>query len=191
MHQEMDYAPGEAAPRASGRKDRHDGFTAERRRTFIEALKKGCVLDACRAAGISNRTAYNWYHADCDFARQWDAALCLAAEQLELTAVQRGIVGVEEPVWAYGKVVGTRIRRSDAIFRLLFAAASRRKETKRIGKEARARLAAERLDAGQAYVAVLGEIDAIEHRLHGESGNFPVPDESRELHGGSDGGGAA
>src|SRR5689334_9510934 len=40
-------------------KPRHDGWTAERQRAFIAALaEQGCVSDACRAVGVSPRSAY-------------------------------------------------------------------------------------------------------------------------------------
>ncbi len=60
------------------------------------------------------------------------------------------MTGIEEPVIHYGKLVGTRIRRSDAIFRMLLMASNRKKygrmgavKRKEIEKELRARIKAE------------------------------------------------
>ena len=38
---------------------RHDGWTAERQRTFLTVLAEtGCISDACCLAGVSSRSAY-------------------------------------------------------------------------------------------------------------------------------------
>jgi hypothetical protein len=99
---------------------RHDGFEGKRRRVFLAALTKtGCVRDAARAAGISPATVYNHQARDPDFARRCQVALDMAGSDIELHAWERGVVGIEEDVIAYGKVVGTRIKRSDMILKLL------------------------------------------------------------------------
>lgn len=108
----------EASP-ALGPAGRH-GFTPERRRLFKQALRQtGCVRDACRAAGISDSAAYKARRRDPDFAAEWEGALAIAAGDIEILAWQRAVVGVEEEVWAYGKRVGTRLRRDDRLFRML------------------------------------------------------------------------
>jgi hypothetical protein len=80
------------------------------------------VLAACGLVGISNRTAYNHRRDDPDFARDWALARRMAILPLELTAFERAVDGVEEPVYAYGKPSHVRVRRSDSLLVALLAA---------------------------------------------------------------------
>jgi len=99
---------------------RHDGWTAAKQRAFLQALgETSCVRDACRAAGRSSALAYRLRARSAAFAAAWDTAQEMAATVLEQVAFQRAVIGVEEPVWYYGKQVGTRTRYSDAMLRLL------------------------------------------------------------------------
>ena len=57
---------------------RFDGWTAERQEAFILALaESACVADACRAVGMSQRSAYSLRaRADAvSFRNAWDTAL--------------------------------------------------------------------------------------------------------------------
>ncbi len=39
-------------------RERHDGFTAEKRKRFLKTLAKtGCISDSARVAGVSRKTA--------------------------------------------------------------------------------------------------------------------------------------
>lgn len=99
---------------------RHDGFTAAKRRKFLKTVAKtGCIRDGCRTVRISTTTVSRWREKDERFAGLLKAALARAAESIELLAWERAVTGIEEPVWSYGKKVGTRVKRSDSIFRLL------------------------------------------------------------------------
>ena len=99
---------------------RFDGWTATKQRQFLAALgETGCVRDACRAVGRSNTSAYRLRARSDAFAAEWDCALAMAATVLEQVAFQRAVLGVEEPVWHYGKYLGTRRRYSDGLLRLL------------------------------------------------------------------------
>lgn len=103
---------------------RHDGFTAPKRRKFLATVARtGCIRDGCRVAKVSNTTVSRWRDKDARFAGLLRAALARASDGIELLAWERGVTGIEEPVWSYGKLVGTRLRRSDAIFRMLMIAA--------------------------------------------------------------------
>jgi hypothetical protein len=115
----MAVLPPEEAP-AVPLRYRHDGWTAGAQRHFLQALgDTGCVRDACRAAGRSSTSAYRLRARSAEFAASWDRALEMAATVLEQVAFARAVIGVEEPVWHYGKLVGTRRRYSDALLRLL------------------------------------------------------------------------
>jgi hypothetical protein len=124
---------------------RRNAFAGKKRRKFLKALaRSGCVSDACRAAGISRQTFYNHYAADPAFVSDCELATSKASTDVELEAWRRGVVGIEEEVIAYGKVVGTRIRRSDAILRLLLLGSNRKKYGPRPGFSRKQLLAAER-----------------------------------------------
>lgn len=157
---------------------RKDAFTGRRKRKFLKALTKtGCALDACRIVGISNRTAYNHYDSDPEFARLWRLALEMAGTDIELLAWERAVNGVEEEVIQYGKVVGTRLRRSDAMLRLLLQGSNRKKygprpgfsrkrllkhERKRMEREMYAQMAAEQPSIEEVRDTILRRLDAIQ-----------------------------
>ena len=115
-------------PAAAGVKARFDGFSARKRRRFVATLARtGCWSDAARVAGISRNTAMRWRNKDARFAALCAAAIDKAAGHIETLAWERAVIGIEEPVIHYGKVVGTRIKRSDSIFRMLLMASNKEK----------------------------------------------------------------
>lgn len=116
---------GPAAPpgRALVPASRDDGFTPQRRRIFLETLRDtGCVQDACRVARISDTAVYKARKRDPELRELWQAALSKAGTDVDTLAWHRAVVGVEEPVWAYGKLVGTRRKRDDRLLRMLVQA---------------------------------------------------------------------
>jgi len=155
-------------------KARFDGFTAKKRRKFIKTLARtGCWADAARVAGISKETARRWRGKDARFASLCAAAIDKAAGHIETLAWERGVTGIEEPVIHHGKQVGTRIKRSDAIFRMLLMASNREKygrmgavDRKAVEREVRAKVEAEARAAEvpieQVRANILAKLDAIE-----------------------------
>ena len=100
------------------RKYRHDGWTPERQKAFIEALADtGCVT---RAAGMVNMAQANCYAlrrapgAE-EFRRAWDAALDFGLKRLKDIAFERAIEGELLPVFVAGKLMGFRRKRNDAL----------------------------------------------------------------------------
>lgn len=100
------------------RKYRHDGWTPERQRAFIEALADtGSVT---RAAGMVNMAQTNCYTlrrapgAE-EFRRAWDAALDFGVARLKDIAFERAIEGQLVPVFVAGKLLGYRRQRNDAL----------------------------------------------------------------------------
>lgn len=150
MNGEGREAGAEDTP-AEGFRRRRDGFTAAKRKAFVEALARfGNVRDACRVAGVSNTTFYRHEKRDQDFASLCRAARAQAAGNLETLAWERAVTGIEEPVIAYGKVVAVRRRRSDAVFRMLLQASNPEKfgrmgglRRAEIERELRAKIVAE------------------------------------------------
>lgn len=102
---------------------RHDGWTGERQRTFLETLgRTGNVRDACRAVRMSNVSAYRLRKIDPAFGEAWDQALKRAATSLEAVAFARAVDGVEEAVIRNGEEVYRKRRYSDSMLRLLLQA---------------------------------------------------------------------
>lgn len=92
-------------------RDRCDGWTAARQVAFIEALSQsGCVTEAARAVGMSERTAYRLrqHVGAATFRMAWDAALDFAIKRLADVALSRAINGVARPIFYNGEQVGER-----------------------------------------------------------------------------------
>lgn len=100
------------------RKYRHDGWTPERQKAFIEALAEtGSVRAAAKRVNMSPEGAYYLRRqpgAD-SFRRAWLAALDHGVTRIEDIAMERAINGVESPVYSYGKLIGTRIIHNDRL----------------------------------------------------------------------------
>ncbi|WP_284054320.1 hypothetical protein [Stakelama marina] len=92
-------------------RQRHDGWTPDKQREFIEALAaSGCVDSACRAVGMSTAAAYN-LRARTDaqsFRCAWENALEYAVSRLSDAALSRAIHGVVRPVFYQGEQIGER-----------------------------------------------------------------------------------
>ena len=97
---------------------RHDGWTPERQRGFIEALADtGSVGAAARAVDMSSEGAYQLRRQPGaeGFRAAWEAALALGIQRIEDVAMDRALNGTEEPVYSYGKLLGTRTKHNDRL----------------------------------------------------------------------------
>jgi hypothetical protein len=97
---------------------RHDGWTPERQRAFIEALADtGCVT---RATAIVNMSLEGVYYlrrqkgAE-EFRAAWNAALDFGVQKLKDIAFERAIEGEMIPVFEKGKLMGYRRKRNDRL----------------------------------------------------------------------------
>lgn len=102
--------------------ERHDGWTPERQRGFIEALADtGSVRHAAHAVNMTPEGAYllRRHPEGKSFRKAWEAALSLGVQRLEDIAMDRAINGVEVPVYCYGKVIGLRRVYNDALLMFL------------------------------------------------------------------------
>jgi molybdenum-dependent DNA-binding transcriptional regulator ModE len=158
-----------------GRAARADGFHDERKALFLAALRHGySTLAACRLVGISNRTAYNHRRDEPDFARDWALVRRMATLPLELVAFERAVDGVEEPVYAYGKLSHVRVRRSDSLLVALLAAETPEKFGRTAGARAQGKLTrrlkrlARRVEALEARL----EADEVRTVRNAETVNF-------------------
>ena len=88
---------------------RSDGWTAERRRAFLEGLAEcGSVAAACARVGMSAASAYALRRrGDArGFAQAWDAARALAAEHLVDVAWDRAVNGELRQRYYHDQLVG-------------------------------------------------------------------------------------
>jgi hypothetical protein len=100
------------------RRYRHDGWTPERQKAFIEALADtGCVTRAAAQVNIAQTNAYELRRAPGaeGFRRAWDAALDFGLLRLKDIAFERAIEGQLVPVFVGGKLMGFRRKRNDAL----------------------------------------------------------------------------
>lgn len=113
----FDFEPVPSASR------RHDGWTPERQRLFIAALRQiGMVSAAAAAAGMSRKSAYALLKRagpESGFARAWREAQTAGRTNVFYTTIGRAIHGVEQPYFYRGIQRGTRRVYND---RLLIAA---------------------------------------------------------------------
>jgi hypothetical protein len=101
---------------------RHDGWTAERQRTFLAALAEtGCISVACEQAGITARSAYRLrqHPSGAPFVAAWDQALRFATARLMTLAYERAIRGSVREQWQEDKLVSEVRQPSDRMLALL------------------------------------------------------------------------
>ena len=107
----LDFAP---VPR----RFRHDGWTPERQKAFIEALADtGCVTRAAAMVNMSQQNCYALRRSPGaeEFRRAWDAALDFGLKRMKDIAFERAIEGQLVPMFVAGKLMGFRRKRNDAL----------------------------------------------------------------------------
>jgi hypothetical protein len=91
------------------RRLRHDGWTPQKKRLFLERFAEcGVIVEACEAAGMSARAAYNLRDRDPLFAAGWEAASVKARAPLADEAYSRSRNGVVERIYKDGVIVAER-----------------------------------------------------------------------------------
>jgi hypothetical protein len=99
---ELEFAPVAVALR-------HDGWTPEKQRAFIEHLADcGIVKEAAARVGMTAQSAYGLRRRpDAEtFNCAWDAAVQLGVAHLHSTAFERAVEGTVKKRWFNGEVVG-------------------------------------------------------------------------------------
>jgi hypothetical protein len=180
---EIDASEADTPTAPDGRRQRHDAFTDARKCIFLRALvKTGCLLDACRATGISAKTVYRHQESDPRFAANCRTATRMSATPLELTAWTRAVEGVEREFACGGQVYTRRIY-SDSLLRLLLQGSNPKKygqrpgftrkrlakaERRQIEREVRAEMrvleSTLRADEGKLSESILAKLDVLERR---------------------------
>lgn len=100
------------------RKYRHDGWTPERQRAFIEALADtGSVRRAALQVNMSSVACYYLRRQPGaeGFRRAWEAALDFGVQRLKDIAFERAIDGQLVPVFVAGKLMGFRRKKNDRL----------------------------------------------------------------------------
>ena len=100
------------------RKYRHDGWTPERQKAFIEALADcGSVTRAAAQVNMAQANCYALRRPPGaeEFRRAWDAALDFGLKRLKDVAFERAIEGQLVPVFVAGKLIGFRRKHNDAL----------------------------------------------------------------------------
>ena len=108
------------------RKRRHDGWTPEKQREFIETLADtGSVVGAARAVGLSKQSAYALRRSKGaeGFAAAWDAAIGQASRLLADVAFDRALNGTEQHVIDKdGRHIYTHMKTNDRLLMFLLRA---------------------------------------------------------------------
>ena len=112
-----------------GRHLRTDEATAEKdwRPAFLEAFAKyGLVIAAAKEAGVARSTVYHERQRNEEFALAWADVEEWSTEEMEQEARRRAVMGVQEPVYYRGELVGHVRKFSDTL--LIFLLKARRPE---------------------------------------------------------------
>lgn len=76
------------------RAERRDGWSAAKRRAFLDTLAATCnIRAAARAVSMSVSGAYQLAYRDAQFRAEWRAALGLAYHRLEQEMLERALIG--------------------------------------------------------------------------------------------------
>ena len=91
------------------RRLREGGWDGPKMATFLGTLADtGVVTFACRACGISAKSAYALRHRDPVFAKGWDAALSITRHRLADELLARSLKGSHEALLRDGAIVAER-----------------------------------------------------------------------------------
>jgi len=172
---------GGAGGGAQLRAVRKDGWTAERRRIFMERLAATCnVSEAARTAGMNLSSAYYQKRRDPGFAREWGQALNIGYAELEALLLRQALFGTEEEevtLDAEGMVKSRKVKRGHpnaVAVRLLV-------QHRREAGERRAAEEADRPDGEDAVERLRRALEKVRERSG--VGELPPPDN----HGSCDG----
>ncbi|WP_375270974.1 hypothetical protein [Sphingomonas sp.] len=107
-----------AAPAPAPAPTRHDGWTPDRQRSFVEAIAGGDTVEqACRRVALTVSSAYALRRRTngAAFALAWDGARLLAREALADTLLTRALEGQEETITRADGSTVTRYRHDNRL----------------------------------------------------------------------------
>ena len=136
---------------ASTLQTRHNKADIQAR--FLESFRVYANISAaCRVAGVSRPTIYEWQEHDEQFAAEFKLAEVASTESLEREAYRRAVEGVDKPVFQGKELVGTIREYSDTLLIVLLKA--RRPDVYRERLDVTTREVAQKVLAEQAWDAV-------------------------------------
>ena len=136
------------------RRLRHDGWTPEKKRDFLERFAEcGVIVEACEAAGMSARAVYNLRDRDPLFAAGLEAARVRARGPLADEAYSRARNGVVERIYKDGVIVAERHRYDNRLTMSVLARLDLRIDRAEEKGSAHLRLA----ERWEDYLAAVGE----------------------------------
>ena len=92
------------------------GIDSPKKRAMLAAMAiHGTVCRSAESARISVHSHYSWLEKDAVYAAAWAEAKKAACETLEQEARRRAILGVLEPVYQQGRMVGYKRVHSDTL----------------------------------------------------------------------------
>lgn len=141
---------------------RHDGWTAERQRIFLDTLANtGRVTEAAEMADITPRSAYRLrnHPQGTAFAAAWDAAMMRAGGRLLSVAMERAITGTPRVIWREGRIVGEVAMPSDRLLMFLLRHLDPGVFDSRVHADDRARRLARRAHDFAPAMAALADTD--------------------------------
>ncbi len=119
-------------------------MTPKKRAAFLETLAEcGNVSEACKVAVVSRDCVYRLRKADKEFAAQWENAIDIACDGLELEARRRAKEGWLEPVHWQGMPCSVVRKYSDTLLIFLLKGANPEKYRERFDVAARQRVETE------------------------------------------------
>lgn len=101
--------------------DTRQNLTVKRGAFLAAFALVGNISDAAKNAGVARQTHYEWMN-DPEYRLAYREARAQAADGLEREARRRAMVGVEEPVFYRGKIVGHVRKLSDRLLQMLLRA---------------------------------------------------------------------
>jgi hypothetical protein len=171
--------PGEGEEK---KPERHDGWTGAKMQRFLHILgETGVVTDACRATGMSRRSAYALRNSARGraFALGWDAALLLSTASVADDVASRSRYGVIDRVYRNGELVSERHHYDNRLTMAVLTRLDRQVKEMRADQAAAARIVADEWDQ---YTGLIGAGEGAEAFLAarapaapGASGAAPVP----------------
>ena len=89
---------------------------AKAKELFLDIFRvTGNVSQAAKAAGIHRSSVYEWQESDEKFSAAYNVAAIESNEALEAEAHRRGVIGVKQPVYQGGQMVGYIKKYSDHV----------------------------------------------------------------------------
>jgi hypothetical protein len=165
--------PGEGAEKACPA-ERQDGWTGARMKRFLDVLADtGVVTDACRATGMSRRSAYTLRNSARGraFRLGWDAALLLSQPSVADDVASRSRYGVVGRVYRNGELVAERHRYDNRLTMSVLTRLDKQIAEMRRDQAAAARIAA---DEWEQYTALVAAGEGTEAFLAARSPKVPA-----------------